>query len=129
MYIFIKPLLVGEEGFIFPVYIFVYYVRALDDVISELFLELLQKVSFYINKVVVVVVLVVEELHYFLMVCILIGIDNAFAFSCFGNYDIVAKEFFFHLLQDILFFFIKKCVVVFYIICNLVCHILLFRCG
>jgi len=39
-----------------------------------------------------------------------------------------SKEFFFHLRQDILFFFIKKCVTVFCIICNLLCHILLFRC-
>ena len=81
------------------IYIFVYYVGALDDVISEFCLELLQKVSFYINKVVVLV----DELHNFIMVCILIGIDNAVSFSCFGNYDINAKEFFFHLLQDILF--------------------------
>jgi hypothetical protein len=69
-------------------------------------LEILWKVSFYVNKVVVVAV--DDELHNFLVVCILIGIDNSVAFICFGNYSIVANELFFDLVQDFLFFFIKK---------------------
>jgi hypothetical protein len=83
----------------------VYYTGAHDDDISEFFLDLLRKVSFYINRVVVV-----DELHNFLEVWILIGIDDAFAFISFENYGIVANDFFFDLVQDFL------CVVLFYIL-------------
>jgi hypothetical protein len=49
-----------------------------------------------------------DELHNFLRVWILIGIDNAVAFMSFENYGIIANDFFFDLVQDFLFFFYSR---------------------
>jgi len=137
LYTLIKPLLVGEEGLIFTYFHFtsLYIIWGHSMLFLSSFRNFFERSPFMLIKLLLLLLLLVvvvvddDELHHFLMACILIGIDNALAFICFGNYSIVANERFFDLVQDFLFFFIKKCFVLFCIICSLVSHILLFRCG